>query len=64
MESLKWRRRLDSTEIRLLLDSHGRVIAKQEEERRAAEREAEEEREWRERLRHLKRKAPLPPGGR
>jgi len=64
MESLKWRRRLDSTEIRLLLDSHGRVIAKQEEERRAAEKEAEEEREWRERLRHLKRNAPLPPGGR
>lgn len=48
MESLKWRHRLDSTEIQLLLDGHERTIAKQEEERRAAERE--EEREWRERL--------------
>ena len=63
-ESLRWRHRLDSTEIQLLLDAHGRTIAKQAEERRAAEKEAEEEREWRERLRHLKRNAPLPPGGR
>ena len=58
------RHRLDPTEIQLLLDAHGRAVAKQEEKRQAAEKEAEEEREWRERLRRLKRNAPLPRGGR
>ena len=64
MESLKWRHRLDPSEIQLLLDAHHRAVAEQEETRCAAEKEAEEEREWRERLRHLKRKALLPRGGR
>jgi hypothetical protein len=61
--SLRSRTRLDPTETQLLLDAHRRAVAKQEEERRAAEKEAEQEREWRERLRQLKRNARLPRGG-
>jgi hypothetical protein len=57
-------RRLDPTEIWLLQDAHRRAVAKQQEERQAAEKEAEEEREWRERLRQLKRNARLLRGGR